>query len=58
MAGPGFVVALVLVMVWVQVFALIWGRKEPPLVASVVRDRRPQRLEPDIVPGREADKAR
>lgn len=58
MAGPAFVLVLVLVMVWVQVFALIWGRKEPPLVASVVRDQRTQRLEPDIVAGREADEAR
>ena len=58
MAGPSLVAVLVLVMVWVQVYALIWGRKEQPLVASVVRDGRPQGLEPDIVPGREADEAR
>jgi hypothetical protein len=42
MAGPGFLV--VLVMVWVPVFALIWGRKEPPPDVSLVRDPGPQRL--------------
>jgi hypothetical protein len=44
MTGPGFVVVVALILVFVPVWALIWGRKEPPLNVSVGRDPGPQRL--------------
>jgi hypothetical protein len=58
MAGPGFVVLVVLISVFVPVWALIWGRQEPPSTVSVVRDRRPQRPELGIGPGRKDNEAR
>jgi hypothetical protein len=44
MAGPGFVVVVVLITVFVPVWALIWGRKEPPPDVSVAHDPGPPRL--------------
>ena len=44
MAGPALVVAVVLILMFVPVWALIWGRKEPLPIVSVVRDPGPERL--------------
>jgi hypothetical protein len=44
MAGPGFMVVVVLILVVVPVWALIWGRKEPSPNVSVGRDPGPPRL--------------
>jgi hypothetical protein len=44
MAGAGFVAVLVLVMVFVPVWELIWGRREPSPDVSLVRDPGPPRL--------------
>jgi hypothetical protein len=43
MAGPAFVIVLMLILVFVPVWALIWGRKEPLPTVSV-RDPGPERL--------------
>lgn len=43
MAGPGFVLVLTLILSFVPVWALIWGRKEPPPTLSPIRDPRPPR---------------
>jgi hypothetical protein len=51
MAGPGFVIVVALTLVAVPVWALIWGRKEPPQTVSVVRDRGPQQPELKHRPG-------
>jgi hypothetical protein len=58
MAGPGFVVVLMLILVFVPVWALIWGRKEPPPTLSLLRDPGPQRPELDRARGRPANEAR
>ena len=44
MAGPGFVIVVMLMLVFVPVWALIWGRKEPLPIVSAVRDPGPERL--------------
>ena len=44
MAGPGFVIVVMLMLVFVPVWALIWGRKEPLSTVSLLRDPGPERL--------------
>ena len=44
MAGPGFVIVVTLMLVFVPVWALIWGRKEPHPTVSVARGPGPERL--------------
>jgi len=44
MAGPGLMTAVTLILVFVPVWALIWGRKEPHPTVSVARDPGPERL--------------
>ena len=43
MAGPGFVIVVTLMLVFVPVWALIWGRKELPPSVSLLRDPGPER---------------
>jgi len=52
MAGPGFVIVVVLMLVSVPVWALIWGRKDTPQTVTVDDDREPQRLEVERRAGR------
>jgi hypothetical protein len=44
MAGPGLVVAVTLILLFVPVWALIWGRKQPGPTLIPVRDPGPDRL--------------
>ena len=43
MAGPGLVLVVMLILIFVPVSALLWGRKEPPPVLSSVREPGTQR---------------
>ncbi len=44
MAVPALVVAVVLILVFVPVWALIWGRNETPATVRVSDDTGPARL--------------
>jgi hypothetical protein len=44
MAVPALVIALVLMLAFVPVWALIWGRKETPATVRVDTDTGPARL--------------
>ena len=44
MAGLGFVIVVMLMLVFVPVWALIWGRKETPATVRVSDDTGPARL--------------
>ena len=44
MAVPALVVAVLLILVFVPVWALIWGRKEMPATVRVDDDTGPARL--------------
>jgi len=44
MAGPGLMIVVMLILVFVSVWALIWGRKGPLPIVSAVRDPGPERL--------------
>jgi hypothetical protein len=44
MAGPGFVIVVFLILVFVPEWAVIWGRKEPLPTVSAARDPGPERL--------------
>ena len=44
MAGPALVVAVVLILMFVPVWALIWGRKETPATVRVADETGPARL--------------
>jgi protein-S-isoprenylcysteine O-methyltransferase Ste14 len=45
MAVPALVVAVVLILVFVPLWALIWGRKEMPATVRVDTDTGPARLQ-------------
>jgi hypothetical protein len=42
MAGLGFMIVVMLILVLVPVWALIWGRKVPPATVSLLRDSGPE----------------
>jgi hypothetical protein len=44
MAVPTLVIAVVLILAFVPIWAMIWGRKEPPSTVSVPAGTRPPRL--------------
>jgi hypothetical protein len=44
MAGPGIVIVVMVILVLVPIWALTWGRKEPPPTVSLLRDPGPERL--------------
>jgi hypothetical protein len=44
MAGPVLAVVVVLILVSLSMWALIWGRKDPPPTVSLLRDLGPERL--------------
>ena len=44
MAVPALLVAVVLILAFVPVWALIWGRKETPATVRVADDTGPARL--------------
>ena len=41
MAGPVFVLVVTVILIFVPVWALIWGRKEQPPTLSPIRDPGP-----------------
>jgi hypothetical protein len=44
MAGPTLVIAVALIVVFVPMWALIWGRKDPPSTVTVPVETGPPRL--------------